>query len=111
MTPGTATPIASTLPLPTHGQDFSGEDLNELGYRESVERIDLIDVLGVADSFSCQAHIFEPAGNDVFRNDNTDCGSHFALHGEKACTDRNAKGVSCDARAGAFEVDHRYSTW
>ena len=82
--------MASTAPFADHGQDFAGEDFDEFADGESVERVDFVGVLGIANGLSNEAHIFEPAGNNVFGNDNADCGSHFALPGEKACTDRNA---------------------
>ena len=66
------------------GHDFAGEDFNELADGESAERVDLVGVLGIAHGFSCKAHILEPAGNNMFCNDNADCGSHFALRGDHA---------------------------
>ena len=87
MTPGTATPMASTSPLPTTDNDFAGEDFNEFADGESVERIDLVGVLGIAHGLSNKAHIFEPAGNNVFSYYNADCGSHFALRGDLSSRD------------------------
>jgi hypothetical protein len=84
-----------------HGEDFAGEDFNEFANRESIERVDFIDVLGIANCLSHEAHIFEPAGNNVFSNDDADCGSHFALRAEKACADKNFT-VKKDARAPEF---------
>ena len=79
--------MASTSPLPIDGQDFAGEDFDEFADGESVERVDLVGVLGIAHGLSDEAHIFEPAGNNVFSYDNADCGSHFALRGDLSSRD------------------------
>ena len=86
------------------GNDFAGEDFNELAHGKSAERVGLVDVLGIAHGFSCEAHILEPAGNNVFRNDNANCGSHFALHGEKACIGKKLPVVKRECSPGSLKL-------